>query len=148
MEDMTFPKETLYNIGVKAAILNSERKLLLLSLTRKDSSDTYWDLPGGRIADGETPKQTLRREVQEETGITDFSIDRQLVLSVSRVQLPIFGDKKVGIIFSVYACSSDAKEEKPEERITMHWCDMAEAIANLKSNPDWPEEVIEKVAEL
>ena len=33
-----------------------------------------WDFPKGHIEDGETEEQTLRREVQEETGITNLVI--------------------------------------------------------------------------
>jgi 8-oxo-dGTP pyrophosphatase MutT (NUDIX family) len=148
MIDGRFPKETLYNIGVKAVILNKDKQILLLNITRKNSTETYWDLPGGRIADGETQEDTLRREVEEETGITELSIERHLTMVTSRVRLPIFDDKKVGVIFSVYVCLSGSKTEQPEERITMHWCSKSEAVANLKSNPDWPAEVIDRIAEI
>ncbi len=32
----------------------------------------YWDFPKGRTEEGETPLDAARREVQEETGITDL----------------------------------------------------------------------------
>ena len=144
----SLPKESFYNIGVKAVILNDSRQVLLLSITRRNGIDTYWDLPGGRIADGEMPEDTLRREVIEETGITGLTIDRHLIMATSGVQLPIFSTKKVGVVFSVYVCHSNSTIEKPEERITMHWLSVNEAVANLKSNPDWPPEVIEKIESL
>lgn len=143
-----FPKETLYNIGVKAAILNKDRRLLLLNITRPNSTDTYWDFPGGRIADGETSEVTLRREVEEETSITDFTIGQHLTMALSNVQLPGPGNKKVGVVFSVYVCSSDSTVNEPEERITMHWMSVSEAVECLKTNPAWPAEIIEKVAQL
>lgn len=34
----------------------------------------HWDLPKGNIEKGEEPLQTMRREVKEETGITDLRV--------------------------------------------------------------------------
>jgi|GEM_PF-1478727 len=144
----TLPKESLYNIGVKAAILNSNGQMLALHITRSNGTDTYWDLPGGRIVDGETPEQALRREVAEETGITEIAIDHHLSMAVSGVKLPIFNTKKVGVVFSVYVCHSDSIIQEPEERITMHWLPVREVAANFRANSDWPVEVIERIESL
>ena len=148
MSGIQLPQEALYNIGVKAAILTSEGRMLLLHITREDSTDTYWDLPGGRVIDGEEPEQTLRREVREETGISSFSIDRHLVMAIGDVHLPVFDKKKVGVVFSVYQCHGEPLIEKPEERISMHWCTIPQAVINLKTNPSWPQEVIAQIAAL
>lgn len=34
----------------------------------------HWDFPKGHIEDGETEEETLRREVEEETGLADLEI--------------------------------------------------------------------------
>lgn len=54
-------KHQSYNIGVKALIVKDDRVLLL---RRHDVGK--WDLPGGRINQGESIKATLTRELREE----------------------------------------------------------------------------------
>ncbi|MFH1560977.1 MAG: NUDIX hydrolase [Patescibacteria group bacterium] len=48
--------------AVKAVILNKGKFLII-----KQNINQSWDLPGGKIEHGETPKETLFREVKEET---------------------------------------------------------------------------------
>ncbi len=57
--------------AMKALIVRDGKFLgLELEIGRK----RLWDLPGGKVEDGEEPMQTLSREVQEETALTLGSI--------------------------------------------------------------------------
>lgn len=51
-------------ISVKGVLIHRERVLLL----RNDRGE--WELPGGRLDDGETPEEALVREIREETGLS------------------------------------------------------------------------------
>ena len=55
------------HLGVYA-IIRQNRKFLLIKKARGPYTGMF-DLPGGKIEFGETPEQTLVREVAEETGL-------------------------------------------------------------------------------
>ena len=59
--------EQLFQIGIKAIIRNDENQILLLK--NKD----YWDIPGGRIDQGEDIETTLLRELNEEMGVNHIT---------------------------------------------------------------------------
>ena len=55
----------LIPVSAKGVLINSEGRVLLLKNERN-----MWELPGGRIEQGEQPEQALIREIDEEIGIT------------------------------------------------------------------------------
>ncbi len=56
-------------IGVYGVAVHRDH-LLLTQLSSRDRDVGRWTLPGGGMEFGETPRQTLRREFYEETGLT------------------------------------------------------------------------------
>jgi len=50
------------------AFIEKDGKVLLVQYPEGDSAAGLWDLPGGRLHEGETPKEGLKREVLEEIG--------------------------------------------------------------------------------
>ncbi len=59
--------------GTATAIVLHDGKLLLLK-RNEEPYKNKWDLPGGYMGAGETPEETLRREIKEELG-TDCNLD-------------------------------------------------------------------------
>jgi 8-oxo-dGTP pyrophosphatase MutT (NUDIX family) len=57
-----------FHLGIKAIIKNLRGEVLLLKRQGREG----WDLPGGRVQHGESPHETLKREVEEETGLQDI----------------------------------------------------------------------------
>ena len=54
---------------VVAALIQNEGKLLVCQRTRHQTMPLKWEFPGGKIEEGEQPRDALRRELEEELGI-------------------------------------------------------------------------------
>jgi 8-oxo-dGTP diphosphatase len=66
---------------VVAALILKDNKLLVCQRTKHQTMPLKWEFPGGKIEEGEQPREALRRELDEELGI-DARIDEQ----VSRIR--------------------------------------------------------------
>jgi len=55
---------------VVAALIWKDGKLLICQRTRHQVMPLKWEFPGGKIEEGEQPRDALRRELDEELGIT------------------------------------------------------------------------------
>ncbi len=56
--------------SVGAIVVNERNEYLLLC--RADKGDNLWEFPKGHQLSNETDEMTMRRELEEECGITDF----------------------------------------------------------------------------
>jgi len=54
---------------VVAALIVRNGKLLVCQRTRHQTMPLKWEFPGGKIEEGEQPRDALRRELDEELGI-------------------------------------------------------------------------------
>jgi 8-oxo-dGTP diphosphatase len=54
---------------VVAALIFKDGKILVCQRTRHQSMPLKWEFPGGKIEEGEQPRDALRRELDEELGI-------------------------------------------------------------------------------
>lgn len=57
-------------LAVTAALIFREGRLLITQRRAGDHLGGLWEFPGGKIEPGETPEAGLRRELEEELGIT------------------------------------------------------------------------------
>src|SRR3989344_4087047 len=60
-----------FRVAVKSFIINDNNELLILKRS-KDAGHMaeIWEIPGGRLELGEDPLEGIKRETQEETGLS------------------------------------------------------------------------------
>lgn len=66
---------------VVAGIIIQNGKVLVCQRTRHQTMPLKWEFPGGKIEEGEQPRDALRRELEEELGI-----DAKVGNEVARIQ--------------------------------------------------------------
>ena len=70
LEKLWHDFQSIYKIIEAAGAVVRNEKNQVLMIFRRNS----WDLPKGKIDDGESPEQAAVREIQEETGLNDVKL--------------------------------------------------------------------------
>ncbi len=139
-----------FHLGVKALIRNEEGKFLVFRVNLADhvryDGPEYYDLPGGRINRGESVEDALRREIEEETGITSCSGFTPFMMCLSKQRIPLHEGGDVGLILSIFTCDAlDASDIKiSDEHSGYGWYSAVEAAELLSTK--FPSEFTEKLA--
>ncbi len=117
-----FPRK---RIGAGVAIVDEDFRILLVEPTYKDT----WEIPGGSVETGESPREGARRECLEELGF-DVEIGRLLAIDwVSQGRTP--GD---GLIFMYAVGPVDSARIilPPGELRSWEWCDRDAVSARVR----------------
>lgn len=144
--------EKIYHLGIKALIQDSSGKILLLKVNQEKfknpTVEDYWDIPGGRVLEGHTLEETLLREVEEETGITNLESFSHLDTITSNIEIPLKNGGKVGLILSIYTCfvPDSTPIQLSEENTDYAWVLPEEATRFLSYK--YPLDFIEKIKKL
>jgi len=92
---------------VVAALIVEGEQVLVCQRTRHQTMPLKWEFPGGKIEEGEQPRDALRRELEEELGIEATIGDE-----VARIRHKYPGGGAVELRFYVVRAYSGALQNK------------------------------------
>lgn len=135
--------EDVFHVGVKAVITDAVGRALLLRAdhTRlSPGASAFWDLPGGRVQQGESELEALTRELAEEIGASEVADVVPLAVGISTTRIPAEAGT-VGLVYSVFRChvSSTRLPALSPEHSEFGWHTPAAAVELLR--PRYPETV-------
>jgi 8-oxo-dGTP pyrophosphatase MutT (NUDIX family) len=111
----------------RSIVLNQEGQILLI---RRSDKDTYnpglWELPGGKLDEGQDISNALEREVFEETGLLVIPKDRLAYFE----SVVLTSGKYKGLPYLTIIGISTSKSKKvrlSEEHSEYKWCSVDEA---------------------
>lgn len=108
-------------IGTGGVLINENGEILLLQRVKPPEAGC-WSIPGGAIEFGETAKETVIREFQEETDLTCDVVD---FLGYYDYILQKEGRHWVSLFFVMERISQNAPENKESKKHTdLQWFDM------------------------
>ncbi len=99
-----------HKIRAAGGLVGNKRGELLFIFRRG-----MWDLPKGKIGEGETKKQAALREVEEETGVKDLKLGPKLAKTYHTFSCQKAGYKRCLKVVHWYKMWSDQKVFLPQE---------------------------------
>jgi 8-oxo-dGTP diphosphatase len=112
----------------KAIIVREGKYLILLRSPKAKFFPEHWDFPGGKLEENESPKEGIKREVIEETGL---NVEIGEVVGIYEMNL----EPDVVHKFTVYSVLEDTGEVKlSHEHTEFKWVTKDELL-KLKVEP-------------
>ena len=115
---------------VTAAIIERDGKVLMARRRKEVGFGGFWEFPGGKLEDGETPEKGLEREIAEELGVR------------IRVGEPLhsvtYRSPALSIELLAYRAVLISGEFKLTDHDEIRWAEPSELEESTFSEPDRP----------
>ena len=130
------------HIHVACAIIEIGGKVLCTQRSESMSLPLKWEFPGGKIDEGESPEECLKRELNEELGIEAFVSQPH---PTTTHQYPSFS-----VTLYPFICEIISGEITLHEHNAMIWLPIKELHTLDWAKADWPviEEYQRQIAEI
>jgi ADP-ribose pyrophosphatase len=111
-------KRAIVQHGGSAVVMpvDDRRRVLMVRQYRLPARQSLWEIPAGRVDEGETPLQAARRELTEETGYRARTVKKLVVFWPS----PGFLAEKMTIYIATGLAAGEATPME-DERIETRW---------------------------
>jgi 8-oxo-dGTP diphosphatase len=107
--------QRMSTLVVTAGVLINQGKVLLTQRKPGTHQALSWEFPGGKVEQGEDPRDALARELKEEIGILAVVGD---VIDVTFHRYP---DRSVLIVFYAVSLAPSSDAPQPVDIADMHW---------------------------
>lgn len=104
--------------------LIKDNEVVVTKYKKGNKKEGYYDIPGGKIEEGENPKQTAIREMKEETGINIQNLKYKGIMTIE------YPDRM--FIFDTYISKEYEGEPQEFEENTSEWIDIDELLKKEK----------------
>lgn len=130
--------DSLYRVAVRALVLSNGK---MLAVKEVDGGD-WWAIPGGGVDYGESLKDCLIRELQEELGLAKESIVSDFQIIHTTVGKIVNGIPRMNVFFKVLVPEN---EIKPTDHVETWGWFTEEEFMQLNTNPSYDKPSLAKI---
>lgn len=106
-------RDKMKTVIVTAALIIEKGKILVTQRKPGDSHGLLWEFPGGKVKEGEEPREALRRELKEEL---DLVVEPEMIFDATFYAYPEYP-----ILLLVYHCRIEKGSLKPIGCHDLRW---------------------------
>jgi 8-oxo-dGTP diphosphatase len=111
-------RDEMKTVIVTAALIIEQGKILVSQRKKDSSHGLLWEFPGGKVKEGEEPRDALRRELKEEL---DVEVEVGMIFDAIFYSYPEYP-----ILLLVYRCRIEKGSLKPIGCHDLRWVNLRE----------------------